>query len=311
MLERKSMVEENKKIVRTLSSDGGKFFVSHFDILGYKSFIQSNPPINILVSMLRLANIQESQQDGKLNLFYAYYDTSTGQQIAQVQPDPAIKKLHFTNYSDTIIMYFKATDDNAENLRLFKALCKTSNFYISKLMINSQVPEVKRLALRCGIAYGPGLICEELGIHAGQVFIDAYELCENQSWMGGSIHSNVPSEYYSPLIGYNNELFPYEEKIPIKKGCSEKPKYALNWVNSHPALPPWYPKDKRNRDGPLLLDIGGHVIKFNWESKNNYEKANNTLNFIVDVDEEWNRQLGIQKSTEENLAFPTWYKKLK
>lgn len=302
------MVKTNENKGRMFPYQKGNFFVSHIDILGFKAYIEQNPLENVLISMFRVSSLKEFYQTGDSNFFYTNYDQA-GNQISITQKDKNVSYLlenNFHNFSDTMLMYVQVSEDKQIAIRQFNTLCKASNLLISKLILDGRSPEISKFALRCGIAYGTGLVCNELNVHTGQSFIDAYQLCENQKWMGGAIHPNVPPEYCEPLIGFNNELFIYD--IPLKKECTVKPKYALNWVNSHPACEPFYKKNDRFRDGPLLLDIGGHVKRFDWESKENFAKANNTLHFVVAVDKEWNKSYNVERSTPKNFDFPSWYK---
>jgi hypothetical protein len=304
-------INENKE--RMFPYKKGNFFVSHIDILGFTSYIKQNSLEtleNVLLSMFRVSSLKEFYQTGDSNFFYTNYD-QVGNQVSLTQKDENVSYLlenNFINFSDSIVMYVKESEDKQITIRRFKTLCKASNLLISKLILDGKSPEISKFALRCGIAYGPGLVCNELKVYTGQSFVDAYQLCDHQEWMGGAIHPNVPSEYCEPLVGYNNELFPYQGKIPIYKDCTLKPQYALNWVNSHHSIPPFYKENDKFREGPLLLDVGGHIVRFKWESKENYAKANNTLNFVVAVDKEWNKNYNLERSTPVNFTYPSWYK---
>ena len=290
----------------------GKFVVSFMDILGFEHMVENYDIDVIYNSMYRvLGMLRDFILDGDPNAKYSQYDDN-GRVIRGPLPSPDYVRLilerYLTNFSDSIILYIRLRDDEQDNIERFKSLCWVSNFFISKSILTPQNREQELpLAIRCGIAHGEARVNQTRGIHIGQPIIDAYRLSEHQQWMGGAIHPNVPHQYCESIVGYNNELFRYNAPIQPKEGeqyeiCSN---YSLNWVYHHPSLKRWV-RDKQ-RDGPTLIDIGGHVKRYPWESRNHYGKGINTLNFVKRIDEDWNTVYNIRRSTKGEFKFPGWY----
>lgn len=290
----------------------GQFLISFMDVLGFKHMVENNNIDVIYNSMYRtMGSLRDFILNGEPNDKYAHYDDQ-GRIIRGPLPSPIyvrrILERYLTNFSDSIIFYIKLHDDEQDNIERFRSLCWVSNFFISKSILtpSDQARELA-LAIRCGIAYGEARINQSRSIHVGQPIIDAYELCEHEQWMGGAIHPNVPFNYCESLIGYNNELVQYNSPIYPKEDDQYNihSDFSLNWVYHHPSLRNWV-KDKL-REGPTLLDIGGHIKRYPWESKNHYQKGIKTLNFVKTIDEEWNGVYHVDKSTIRDYEFPDWY----
>jgi hypothetical protein len=290
----------------------GQFLVSFMDILGFAHMIENCDIDMIYNSMYRiLGMLRDFILDGEPNEKYSLYDDN-GRVIRGPLPSPIyvrrILERYLTNFSDSIILYIRLIDDEQDNIERFRSLCWVSNFFISKSILTPQDRNQElALAIRCGIAHGEARVNQRRGIHIGQPIIDAYKLCERQQWMGGAIHPNVPPGYCESLVGYNNELFRYN--APIQPREDEQydisSNYSLNWIYHHPSLRRWV-RDKQ-REGPILRDIGGHVKRYPWEPRNHYQKGINTLNFVKTIDEEWNRIYHVTQSTEREFQFPDWY----
>ncbi len=291
---------------------GGRFLISFMDILGFGYMIKNFDIDIIYNSMYRtLGMLRDFILQGEPNEKYSRYDDN-GRVIRGPLPSPAyVKRIierYFTNFSDSIILYIKLSNDKQDNIERFKSLCWVSNFFISKSILSPQnVGQELPLAIRCGIAFGNARINQTRSIHVGQPIIDAYKLCEHQQWMGGAIHPNVPREYCDILVGYNNELFRYNAPVQQKGNDNYHINsiYSLNWVYHHPSLRRWVSDKQRN--GPTLRDIGGHVKRYPWENNNHYRKGINTLNFVKKIDEEWNKVYHIERSTTKEFEFPDWY----
>jgi hypothetical protein len=291
----------------------GKFLISFMDILAFRLLVNHEDIDTIYNSLNRIiVNLRNLYSNEEPNESYAIYDDS-GSIIRGPIPSPIysrrILQRYFTNFSDSIILYIKLDGNYKEDIEKLKSICWVSNIFISKSILDTNSSDHVKIAMRCGIAMGYARINQAKGIHVGQPIIDAYELCEHQQWMGGAIHPSVPQEFCEELVGFNNELYKY--KVPIKPKKEEKhpynikSQYALNWVYHHPSLKRWV-KDKL-REGPTLIDIGGHVKRYKWESRNRYEKGINTLNFVKQIDKEWNSEYNVDRSTCREFNYPKWY----
>ena len=64
------------------------------------------------------------------------------------------------------------------------------------------------------------------------------------------------------------------------------------------------------RKGPTLSDLGRNIRKkYPWKDAGikGRIKGSNTLDFVKTIDDAWNLEDGISKSTEKEFLFPDWY----
>jgi len=75
--------------------------------------------------------------------------------------------------------------------------------------------------IRAGVAYDDMFVDTERSVFVGQAIIKAYDLEQNQVWIGGAIDPSIPTSFPSLFNGVLNEqldkLFPLY-RVPIKTG---------------------------------------------------------------------------------------------
>ena len=296
-----------------------KYFLSFMDILGYAKIVVENQ-----------SQLEQVRDSLYTTIFHLRDFILTGRNnesfIANIQeseeyllkfPVPAYVKdiltNNFTVFSDSLIFYIEVNEKDCEDVVIekLKSICWVSNHFIAKSILYKG--NLLSFPYRCGISYGDMVINKKNGIFIGQPFIDSYNVSESQEWMGGALHTSIPSKYYQAIVGINEELIEHEiplnfNKIREKQLRSKSINIALNWVNHHPSDP-----DLENtplRDGPTLADVGGHVRKkFKWRNGGitGRIKGSNTLDFVKFIDNKLNENAGISKSTLKDLKFPDWY----
>ena len=291
--------------------NAGKYFIGYMDVLGFRSLVMNKDLQKVHKSLETiLVELRNFYLTGMSRL-YGSFDMGTGYptQVPSHKYSKEILKDNIINFSDSIIFYIRCSEDEEENKVRFESICWLSNEFIAKSILTTHDPNRFEIALRCGIAFGDAIVDKDNGIFTGKPIIDAYDLSECQQWMGGAIHPSVPIEYKEKLLGYDKELFiypvPFELKENVKSTYNVDLKYSLNWVKHHPSLPNYFPNLKRL--GPTLSDIGGHVARYKWESKDNYVKGRNTLDFVRRIDEEWNTACNVTNGTDRLFNSPPWY----
>ncbi len=271
--------------------DAGNYFVSFIDILGFGKLIE-NTNFQVLkkihLSVYRfLWGITKAHQTGKPNIFYQFYKS-----FPKILYIDKILEDNMYNFSDSIILYIKTSNDDEDNLKRFRSLCQITNIFIAKSII--QDPRVFELPLRAGIAYGPAIMDKTNKIHIGHSINDAYELSESLNWMGGAIDYNfttglsVPEKFIKPLLGYDNEIIRYK-KTPIKERKTSKEYYkdlyVLNWVRQHPS----HKEIDAGRYRPTYNDIGkSHVDKHKWGTE--IRKCEETMKFVKMICDEFDKK---------------------
>ena len=302
--------------------EASNYFVAVLDILGFKSLLQGNGDCAD-----KQAHYQKvyNTLDENFNALKDFFEKrgaakggATGNCAWVVQPthaedplkaekDPQkywlyygemCKNIYF--FSDTILVFIKASDSIEDKKVQLKALGDVVNDMIKMGALYPGGRNRYQIALRGGIAYGMAVMDPKRNIIFGDPIIDATILSQGQKWMGAAAHNSLNSILDSAkdldgLVGFNAPFFRY--KVPLKceylfgrrkmKSSSDKIKYALNWVQSHPSLP-GYVKDIEdyNYPRPLKIDlIDGNVGRYDWGKKTIYK--DNTLEFADSIFKEF------------------------
>ena len=268
-----------------LKIEDGNYLVSFIDILGFKKRIKDNsqfPNLEKVYNSLDrvLYYLPEVHRTGLQNKYYSIY---AGKPLSQYAEE--ILKNRY-NFSDSIIFYIKCSDIEEEYTKQLFAISWITNAFIIESLIHDD--RVFQLPLRGAIAYGPALMDRDKKIHIGQPIVNAVELSGYQDWVGGALHHSVtiPQTIIENLVGYNKQIYEYPS-IPIKDCCQEKHliKYALNWVQQHPAGVKWFKERKGKQLRPLLRDICYHIEKHDWGT--HLEKKENTKKFAEKICDEY------------------------
>ncbi len=253
----------------------GEYLVGYLDIIGFK-YILYKYGLETVHNSLKviLSNLRSALQTGRGNdsfYFQEHFNRKKSNKVWVSDAERDILINGFFNFSDTIILYVKLSNNDEENVILFKSMCSLMNDFISTSIQEPKTNEI-RLPFRGAISKGDGLVDEELQIHIGDPFIRAYALAESQNWMGGAIDNNIEEDWVHEIIGFDKKIIEY--CIPLDKcklykykllNSMESIKYALNWTESYPY-----------RFGPKLVS---QINSYDWGDEKE-EKRENTLKFI-------------------------------
>jgi len=208
-----------------------------------------------------------------------------------IASDHAVFPAATNNFSDSIILFIKSSDEIVEQFKQLYSICWITNAFIVESLIKDDQNRVFQLPLRGAIAYGPAFMDTEKRIHIGQPIIDAYNLSENMNWVGGAIHTSVdiPNDFIEELIGFNKQIFEYDS-IPFKSVYTLKNEInlALNWVQQHPAGVKWFPEMEGRDSRPLLRDISYHIDSHSWGQAT--DKKENTEIFAERICREYDER---------------------
>jgi hypothetical protein len=280
---------------RTQMKENGEsdnsYFISFIDALGFKGLVNTNSQFPELQKVYRstyrlIWGIREAHRTGNSNEFIRFLSPYIGNSR---YVDEILTNNVF-NFSDSIVIYIKGSNDYNDNIERLRSLCWVTNVFIAKSILSGD-ESVFELPLRAAIAYGPAVIDEENKIIVGKPITDAYELSNALDWMGGAIHPSVPEKYIRPLVGFENEIYAYP--VPVKKlymkennSLARNIRYALNWVRQHPSHESFYPIMRGRSPRPLLVDIGNaHVLHHVWGCER--RKRRNTMRFVERICDEY------------------------
>lgn len=190
-----------------MNCNNGKRFVSFFDILGFKSWIEvdgSKEVFKYVKGYLDMM-IKSSLPNAIVN--------------SDMSVEFEVQNVDFVYFSDSIIFYSK--DDTEES---FKALITASNTFMN--VFNCGVSYM----LRGAMAYGEFYADDETRSYVGQALIDAYQLEEETNWLGFSFHSSVLETNVFQNFFENNQHLIFKSLIPTTK-TNDYP-FALNWADN-------------------------------------------------------------------------------
>lgn len=298
------------------------YFVAVLDILGFKSLLQGNGDCADKNSHYQKVYTTLDENFNALKDFFERKGVAKGGATKNAtwanQPthaDDPLKEVkdpkkywqyygevcgNIVFFSDTIIVFIKAADSIEDKKVQLKALGDVVNDMIKMGALYPGGKNRYQIALRGGIAYGMAVMDPKKNIIFGDPIIDATILSEGQKWMGAAAHNSLnpildSAEESDVLVGFNATFFRY--KVPLKceylfgrrkmKSSSDKIKYALNWVQSHPSLPGYVKEiEDYNYPRPLKIDlIDGNVGRYNWGKKTIYK--DNTLEFADSIFKEF------------------------
>lgn len=184
-------------------------YVAHFDMLGMRSLIKSNPDL-----AWQKLNDLSIAIDERLLGSIERLDTGKKYQIK-----PFI-------FSDTVIAF---TNSDTENDAM-AIVCLTADLFARSL--NLCVP------LRGGISYGLFKFDSNRNLFAGPALLEAYKLGESSQWLGISLDKKV-AEVVSKLSisksPQGKDMF-VNWDVPIKNEKCEnliENRIVLNWPESH------------------------------------------------------------------------------
>ncbi|MDO8728071.1 MAG: hypothetical protein Q7J35_18620 [Candidatus Methanoperedens sp.] len=244
----------------------GEYLVGYLDILGFEYLLRKHGPEIIHKSLKRILSdfrITLKSGDASGDYFFVGRD---GSKASSVWVDENIKNIvteGFFNFSDTIFLYVKLSDNSEENVTWFWAMCSLINEFIAISIQEPKSKDVIRLLFRGAISKGKGCVDKKLQIHMGDPFIKAYRLAECQEWMGGVIDKrSIDEDWIRKNIGFDKEIIEYA--LPLKIYNLNSINYVLNWTNSYP-----YDYSK----------LKSSIESYDWGSQE--IKKNRTLEFIT------------------------------
>jgi hypothetical protein len=121
-------------------------------------------------------------------------------------------------FSDTIIL-ISHSELIADQIKLIVFAWRFQQFLI-----------VNELPVRGGISYGEMVLDPKIGIVLGTALVDAYELEQQQNWIGACFDETIMGNGLDAAIRENpflGDLFPYYE-VPFKDGTT-KLRRIVNW----------------------------------------------------------------------------------
>jgi hypothetical protein len=184
-------------------------FVALFDILGFKDLIKNDDIEYIYNTSKRLSNLRKGVRD-------------MGRHMAALLRRKAISTL---NYSDTFLLYTEdITNMNQREINIvFLALLTSCKSLFIAANENG-------LPIRGAITVGDIIVTGKMVL--GKSIVDAYELEQNQEWIGCTISKEAmftiskeerkEHRIYKSIVRY---------KVPCKNG-TVKLLYAYNWTRS-------------------------------------------------------------------------------
>lgn len=200
-------------------------------------------------------------------------------------------------FSDTIFYCLKAKKTVEQQIVQLRAMCQVMNSFIVLPALYKK--SNYQIINRGGIAFGPAYIDLKNKIFFGDPIINAYELSEAQQWMGAAIHHSVnkivTQGKKAPhfLVGFDAPLIQYN--VPLKRQYRLKNKdikFALNWYQSHRALPEYKPEIRQYLNNrPLWTDVmDGNILRYNWDAnEDTHKKMVKTIDFAKKIEDSFNR----------------------
>ncbi len=183
-------------------------------------------------------------------------------------------------FSDTIMVYAEVNPSAEERPAQLLAFCDIIGMYVKLCALHQRDKSQMHLLLRGGISVGTAVMDERTGIYIGQPIVDANSVEKGSNWMGVAFHEDANelieecAVRSSILVGFNRPIYPYLVPPNIRadgKNEFAASKYAINWVQCHPADPNRVPEVARSpRPRPIFRDlIEGNLAKYPWEGIGN------------------------------------------
>jgi hypothetical protein len=174
-------------------------WIAHFDVIGFKYKID-NEDRSLYLDVLK-DSIDEVLQ--KLQKQTTHFESL----------------VNYTFYADTFIIYATSPDDSG-----YPEFINISKDFIRNCIL-------KRLPVRGAVSYGNLIIGHNSKIIMGKAFLEAYEYCEDQNWIGlilaPSASKRLTSLNLIPLnLGFINQ------DIPMRKfSIFDEEVYAYQFIN--------------------------------------------------------------------------------
>jgi len=184
-------------------------FIALFDILGFKNLINHDNLEDIYKVFLKVSSMINDYRDTQKHLG------------ALMEP----KIVSMINYSDTFLIYTKNIDGLEQSSidEVFHVLLAACDF----LFIAANESE---LPIRGAISVGDIILSDDVVI--GKPIVEAYEMEQQQEWIGCMVSSNALGAISSGAKdNHIKDLAIVEYEIPCKKGKVER-LFAYNWTLS-------------------------------------------------------------------------------
>jgi hypothetical protein len=181
-------------------------YLAYFDFIGFRNWILTEGSESVYKRVVYLLGLAVK---GSLPNSIVNPDMSVTLRRSRV--------LH-SNFSDTIIFYTTNTSYAA-----FCELLKTCAHFIALALDIHMV--------RGAITHGSFYVFPEDNIHIGEALIDAYDLAEDQDWIGVALHEKMKDDpnLIKHQRKYSNCLVNYS--IPFKN--SWKNGICVNWIDKN------------------------------------------------------------------------------
>lgn len=189
-----------------MNCHSGKRYISFFEIIGFKSWIEIEGSKNVFDYVKGYLNmmIESSLPNAKVN--------------ADMSVDVEVNLIDFAHFANTVIFYSK--DDSSNS---FEALVKSSTEFINVVMAGVSI------MTKGTIAYGEFYVDMETNTYIGQALVDAYSLNSEVDWMGLCLDETViNTDDFTSFINKNPKLIRKSLTATLNRGIYP---LAINWAD--------------------------------------------------------------------------------
>lgn len=176
-------------------------WIAHFDLLGFKSKLETSP-IHFL----------QSEVDGIVNDLQA-----------EVKDFPS--NVDYVLYADTFILYSKSSESKD-----YPALLHTATHFMEKCIY-------KGIALRGSISYGEIAVGNDKRTMIGRAFLDSYQYCEDQDWLGLILSPTASGQLAEMQIDPIRHGFIHEEIPWRKRSITNREVFAYSFCRGRSNFP--------------------------------------------------------------------------
>ena len=214
-----------------------KGWVTHFDILGFKSKIEEN---SLSVEILK---------------------DSISHILSELNEDTDVfEGIECIFYADTFLIY-----SNSDRIKYFHGLLRTSKNFIKRCISS-------RLAVRGAIAFGELIFGHHKKIILGEAFLESYEYGEDQNWLGLILTPSATKELSKNDLHPNrnefvNQGIPMRKKIPNSKNeiyaydfGASKTNYECNMLPILEEMKRYAPKKQKIKYSNTIEFIQRHSL---------------------------------------------------